>query len=231
MTAYRLLSFDLDGTLVDTAGEIAEAVNRTLESHGVRRRDPAQWIRYIGAGTRELMRRVTAQLVREQQWPADGRPFDELMRVFDGHYEATTGTSALPYDGCIETLERLQAAGLQLACVTNKEAHFARIVLEQQGLDRYFGLVIGGDTLPHKKPDAAVLQHVMRHFGAAPAETAHVGDSATDVQAAKNAGVAAWALPHGYNGGEPISSADPDRLFPDLPSIADAVLAPEPAGA
>lgn len=222
----RLISFDLDGTLVDTAGEIAEAVNRTLESLGLPRREPSQWVRHIGAGTRELMRRVSAQLAAEGGWPADAPAFDAMMAVFDRHYEATTGTDAQPYAGCHDMLDRLQAAGVQLACVTNKEAHFAHIVLDQHGLDRYFGLVIGGDTLPQKKPDAAVLVHVMRHFGVDAAATAHVGDSATDVQAARNAGVAAWAVPHGYNGGLPIETADPDRLFPDLPSIAHAVLAP-----
>jgi phosphoglycolate phosphatase len=119
----------------------------------------------------------------------------------------------------------MRAAGVGLACITNKEERFARQVLDAHGLTGYFGLLIGGDTLPVKKPDRAVIAHALAAFGVETAQAAHVGDSRTDVLAARNANVAAWAVPYGYNAGEPIEASQPDRLFDRLPDIARHVLA------
>lgn len=93
------------------------------------------------------------------------------------------------------------------------------------GQDDPFDLVVGGDPLPARKPDRAVLDPVVRHFGAAHAETAHVGDSRTDMDAARNAGVSAWGVPWGYDAGDPIESAQPHRIFGSLPDVAGYVLA------
>jgi phosphoglycolate phosphatase len=135
-----------------------------------------------------------------------------------------TGSQAVPYAGCIEALERLRGAGLKLACVTNKESVHARRVLEVTRIHSYFDLLVGGDTLPQKKPHASVLQHVASVFGTTTARIVHVGDSATDVAAARNAGVAAWAVPYGYNAGLPIAESRPDRLVDSLQTVADQVL-------
>jgi phosphoglycolate phosphatase len=129
-----------------------------------------------------------------------------------------------PYEGAREALGRLTEAGVQLACVTNKEIRHARRVLEVTRLDHYFPLTIGGDSLPQKKPDASVLQYVAQFFASTPARLAHVGDSSTDVQAARNAGVAAWAVPYGYNGGAPIADANPERIFASLLEVAEQVI-------
>jgi len=221
---FRVLSFDLDGTLVDTAGEIAEAANRAIEEFGVPRRPVAEITRYIGAGTRELMNKVVAQILRERPLRAAQWPMEEVMGRFDHHYELTAGSTGKPYPGCDQALEALRSAGVRLTCVTNKEARFARKVLEATRLDRHFELLIGGDTLPHKKPDRAVIEHMLHALGARAEETAHVGDSRTDVQTARNAGVKAWAVPYGYNAGEPIEAAQPDRVFRDIAEVAAYVL-------
>ncbi len=89
--------------------------------------------------------------------------------------------------------------------------------------DRAPLLLIGGDTLPCKKPDASVLRHVLTEFGSTPGQAAHVGDSETDVAAARNAGVAAWAVPWGYNAGRPVAEAAPDRLFQSMSEITRLV--------
>ena len=227
---YTLLSFDLDGTLVDTASEIAEAANRALASHGIARR-PATEITYlIGAGAHELMRRLLARVFQESPRLADSVAVAAVLASMDEHYAVTTGSSAVPYGGCRETLQRLRAAGVKLACTTNKEMRHARRVLEVTRLDRYFDLVVGGDTLPEKKPHASVLRHVAATLQVGVDHCAHVGDSAVDVQAARNAGMAAWAVPYGYNAGVPIEDARPDRLFKTLPEVAEHVLLrPTPA--
>ena len=84
--------------------------------------------------------------------------------------------------------------------------------------------MVGGDTLPEKKPHASVLRHVAATLQVGVDHCAHVGDSAVDVQAARNAGMAAWAVPYGYNAGVPIADARPDRLFKTLPEVAEHVL-------
>ncbi|MEO7152822.1 MAG: HAD-IA family hydrolase [Burkholderiaceae bacterium] len=220
-----LVSFDLDGTLVDTATEIAEAVNRTLEAHAVARRRPDEIALLIGAGAQALMRRLYARCVADDAALAQRVPLQALLDGMDHHYAAVTGLLARPYPDCLDALARLRAAGVHVACVTNKEARHAHRVLQATGLADAFGLVVGGDTLAQAKPDARVLQHVARHFGTPLDRTAHVGDSSIDVQAARNAGVHAWAVPYGYNAGVPVAQAGPDRLFDSLAAVAEHVLA------
>ena len=221
---YELISFDLDGTLVDTASEIAEAANRALDAHGIARRPVAEITLLIGAGTRELMLKLLARCFLEQPALAERVRTGDVLSSMDEHYAMTTGTSAVPYGGCHEALADIKTIGVRLACVTNKESRHARRVLEAAQLHGYFDLVIGGDSLNEKKPHASVLHHVAAHFGVATARVAHVGDSSIDVQAARNAGVAAWAVPYGYNAGVPVAQAHPDRLFDSLPQVAAHVL-------
>lgn len=222
--SHDLVCFDLDGTLVDTASEIAEAANRALDSNGIPRRPAAEITLLIGNGTRELMLQLLASCyLADPSLASRVRPEDVLASM-DEHYAATTGTSAVAYGGTRDALRRLRAAGVQLACVTNKELRHAKRVLKATRLEDYFGLVLGGDSLPEKKPHASVLRHAARSLGADMRRTAHIGDSSIDVAAARNAGVAAWAVPYGYNAGVPIADAAPDRIFPTLAHAADWVL-------
>ena len=222
---YDLICFDLDGTLVDTASEIAEAANRALQSHGIARRPTAEITWLIGAGTRELMLNLLARCLLEQPELAGRVQPDAVLQSMDEHYAITTGSQAVPYGGCHDALEALRAAGVKLACVTNKELRHAHRVLKVTRLDDYFDLVIGGDSLPEKKPHRSVLRHVAQTLEVSLARTAHLGDSITDVTAARNAGVAAWAVPYGYNAGQPIADAKPDLLFDHLLAVSQHVLA------
>jgi phosphoglycolate phosphatase len=224
VTRWRLVSFDLDGTLVDTAGEIAESVHRTLDEFGLGRRTQKEITDLIGKGTPELMTKLMARVYTEQPGLERQLAFGTVFERFDHHYGQTAGQFCRPYPGCEATLERLRSAGVRLACVTNKEQRHAERVLAATGLTAWFPILIGGDTLPFKKPDPRVLLQVLDGHGIGVAQAAHLGDSVIDVETARRAGVAAWAVPHGYNAGVPIEHANPDRLFPDLPSVADWVL-------
>lgn len=221
---YTLISFDLDGTLVDTAAEIAEAANRTLAELGLPRRTVPDITRLIGHGAQALMRQLLAQALAQPPQTAPWWTVDAALRSFDIHYAQTVGSLATPYPGALQTLQRLRRHGLKLACVTNKELRHAQHVLRTQQLDGCFDLLIGGDSLPEQKPHASVLRTVVRQLGCTLGSTAHVGDSATDVAAARNAGVSAWAVPHGYNAGRPIQDSRPDKVFAQLDAIADHVL-------
>jgi len=222
--SHDLISFDLDGTLVDTAAEIAEAANRALQTHAIPRRPPAEITLLIGNGTRELMLKLLAKCFLNDPSLAARTSPDDVLASFDKHYADTTGTCALPYPGCNEMLAELKLAGVRLACTTNKELRHAKRVLQASRLDGYFDLLVGGDSLPEQKPHASVLRHVAERLGIATTRAAHLGDSAVDVAAARNAGLAAWAVPYGYNAGRPIEESRPDRLFRTLPEVAAHVL-------
>lgn len=224
-SGFELVSFDLDGTLVDTAAEIAEAANRALESHGVKRRPADEITLLIGAGTRELMLRLLARCFAEDPGLAQRVQPEAVLESLDIHYAAVSGSVAVPYPGCHQTLALLRASGVRLACVTNKELRHTLRVLQATGLAGAFDLIIGGDSLAEKKPHPSVLRHVAATLGASLARSAHVGDSSTDIDAARNAGVGAWAVPYGYNAGVPIEHARPDRLFQNLSEVASHVLA------
>ena len=222
MSGHRptILGFDLDGTLVDTAAEIAEAANLALQDVGLAPRPVPAIEKLIGAGTRELMLR----LLRSAPGAAEKVDADPALARFAFHYTAIAGTSCQPYEGCVAALDRLRAGGVRLACLTNKEERYSRSILEAVRIDAFFDVLVGGDTLPVRKPDRRVVEHVLLCLRGSAAAMAHVGDSATDVQTARNAGIAAWVVPYGYNGGEPIESARPDRIFANLAAVADHVL-------
>lgn len=220
----QAISFDLDGTLVDTAAEIAEAANRTLVEFGFEREPVARIQLLIGRGSHALMSAVLARALAERD---TARELDEVgvLARFDAHYADTTGELSAPYAGAHESLELLREHGVQLACVTNKEFRHARRLLHRHGLHRHFELLVGGDSLPWQKPDGRVLRTVARALNVSRSVMVHVGDSAIDVEASRNAGLRAWALPYGYNAGRPVAEAGPDALMPDLMSVAQAAMA------
>lgn len=219
------ITFDLDGTLVDTAAEIAEAVNRTLLDFGLAPRPLDEITALIGHGLHPLMVRLLQRLQVERPALIGRLLADEVLPVLDRHYAMTVGTQAQPYPGVPEALDMLLAHGVRLGCVTNKEGRHARRVLEVCGLASRLELLIAGDTLPEKKPHASVLQHAAQRLGVTADRLAHVGDSRTDIESACNAGAAAWAVPYGYNGGEPIEAAQPQQIFAGLAEVAAHVIA------
>lgn len=222
---HDAISFDLDGTLIDTAGEIVEAVNATLVEAGLPARSSSEVVNLIGNGLRALMMNLLARILLEQPALADRLHPEVLLHRVELIYAGLAGRTAQPYPGARQALVDLRAAGIRTACVTNKDGAFTQRLLEATGLAAHLDLVLAGDSLPHKKPHPSVLRTAAQRLGVATDRLAHVGDSRTDIEAARNAGVAAWAVPYGYNGGEPVAACQPMQLFTDLAEVARHVLA------
>lgn len=217
MKPLELVLLDLDGTLVDTAPELSDALNDTLARFGLPAVDPAQVPRWIGHGTQPLLVHTLAAQARVDA--AAVRASDCLPLVqaeFRRCYALRCGTRSTLYPAVRRTLAALRARGVALALVTNKEACFVRPLLAAHGLAALFDRVVCGDTLPTRKPDPAGARDCLRHFGVNAQRALFVGDSAVDVATARAAGIAVWAVPYGYNAGEPIALSAPDRVIDDL---------------
>lgn len=209
----RLVMFDLDGTLVDSVPDLAAAVDAMLLSLG---RSPAgseQVRNWVGNGARVLVRRALAgDLQHEGVAEADA---EQALEVFLAAYANSHGLSAI-YPGVRETLKWLKQQGIEMALITNKPERFVGPLLDDLRIGRYFRWIIGGDTLPQQKPDPTALLHVLKMAGVSPGEALFVGDSRSDVLAAKAAGVACIAMSYGYNHGRPIAEESPALVIDDL---------------
>ncbi len=215
-----LVMFDLDGTLIHTSPEITDAVNDALRELGLPEITQQQVDSWIGRGTRDLLSQAIAHgtgVAPESVRAAAA--FVEQVAVFDKHYYQRCGTRSFLFPQVRETLVALRERGIKLAIVTNKEARFTRPVLDFHAMQPLFDWVVSGDTFPVKKPDPTGLLHCMAHFGVPAARALFVGDSSIDVATARNAGVPVWALPYGYNLGQPVVDSHPDRLIQDISEL------------
>lgn len=217
---FDLIMFDLDGTLIETAPEIADAVNDTLQALGLAPVEQERVDRWIGHGTRELLIQALAfRQGRSADAVRNGPDFAASEALFGRFYQERCGTRSHLYPQVRQVLQALQAQGVKLALVTNKEERYTRAVLDAHALTPLFERVICGDTLPVKKPNPLAITDCLLRYGVAPERALFVGDSSIDVATARNAGVAVWALPYGYNMGEPIEACRPDRVIPDVSAL------------
>ena len=210
---------DLDGTLLDTAADIAVAVNAMLVEHG-RPPLPEALVRsYIGRGTANLVRRC---------FGPETAP-EGALECFRRHYQQSNGRFARPFPGVVEGLARLREKGLRLACVTNKPEIFVTPLLKLMKLDGWFDYVVCGDTLARCKPDPLPLTHTCEHFGIAPQEALMIGDSMNDVEAARAAGCPVVCVPYGYAEGRQMRAEDCDAIVPTIEAAAWLVAPARPS--
>ena len=220
---FELVMFDLDGTLVDTAPEITDAVNAQLADLRLPPVAESSVRRWIGQGARRTLEQALQNSGRYRALP-DGNVGTRLVKEFMRHYEAHCGTRSRVYDGVGQTLRVLSGDGVKLAVVSNKEERYAREVIAAHDLLDYFDLLVSGDSLPVKKPDPLPIRHCMERLGVKPARALMIGDSEIDVAAARNAGVAVWAVSYGYAEAQAIKSAKPDRIINSFAAITDAFM-------
>ncbi|MBK1695480.1 phosphoglycolate phosphatase [Chromatium weissei] len=222
MLQPKMVLCDLDGTLVDSVPDLTFCVDAMMEQLGRPPCGEAAVRTWVGNGVERLVRRaLTGRLDGEP----DEADYAAAYPIFVALYAANTSTRSMLYPGVSEGLEFLRNAGYPLGCVTNKAAQFTEPLLQQMGIENYFELVISGDSLPRKKPDPMPLLHAARHFGVAPTDALMIGDSGTDVKAARAAGFRIICMRYGYNHGVDIREAQPDAVIDSLDELRELIAA------
>jgi phosphoglycolate phosphatase len=211
--ASKLFIFDLDGTLVDSVGDLAAAVNLTRAEFGLGPVSVQTVGGYVGDGIRVLMARAL------QDKP--GADLDRAVRLQKEFYLAHLCDLTRPYPGVPEGLERLRTAGHALALATNKPTDVTETLLEKLGLRARFAAVYGGGSVPELKPHPAMLEAIMGRLGFGPGATWMVGDNRTDLEAARRAGVRSVLMSYGI--GEP-GPEKPDLVFETFADFTDYMM-------
>ena len=215
----KAVVIDLDGTLLDTIGDLAGAANSMRLELGLAPLDPDVIKTFVGKGITNLVSRT----LTDGGGNLDQAALNASVAVFERHYALCLTATSRPYPGAEKGLQALRAKGLRLGCITNKAARFTRPLLESAGLAGYFEIVLSGDSLPRKKPDPLPLLHAARFFNVEPRELLLIGDSVNDVQAARAAGCPVFVVPYGYNEGQDIRALDYDVLIAGLDEAAKFV--------
>ena len=215
---FQAVILDLDGTLVESAGEIAAALNQVLLELGLPALALSRVEALIGRGVRVLVERALGDSGSD----ADR---DRAVERFEAEYEKVVGRHAGLFAGVMAGLEALHERGIPLAVVTNKPRFFTRKLLERLRIDHFFAAVVAGDDGIRKKPHADMLLAACEKMGTVPAQTLMLGDSDNDVAAARAAGCPVWCVPYGYNEGKSAESLDCDRIVPSLEAAAKHIRA------
>ncbi|KRC21062.1 phosphoglycolate phosphatase [Acidovorax sp. Root219] len=217
---------DLDGTMVDTLGDFAEALNRMLRELALPAIGAEHIEHMVGKGSEHLLRSVLGHVLASGGQAADAAQVESLYPAawvsYQKHYLDINGQYAQVYPGVVAGLQALQAAGLRLACLTNKPTEFAVPLLKAKGLHGYFSQVFGGDSFERKKPDPLPLLKTCEALGSTPARTLMVGDSSNDAQAARAAGCPVVLVTYGYNHGQPVRAVDADGFVDALQELKNA---------
>ena len=221
----RGVLIDLDGTLMDTAPDLAAAANRMRADVGLPPLPLARIAAFVGKGAEVLVHRA---LTDDPDGRADAAAFARGRAAFYAHYHFENGRQAVVFDGVPQALAQLQARGLRLACVTNKPREFTLPLLARMALAPLFDTVVAGDEVAEKKPHPALLLEACRRLGLRPAEVILIGDSVNDAQAAHAAGCGCLLVETGYNEGEGVAALAGapglDAIFATLAEAARWVL-------
>ncbi|WP_019625081.1 phosphoglycolate phosphatase [Thioalkalivibrio sp. ALJT] len=212
----RMILIDLDGTLIDSVPDLAYSVDAMMRELGLPERGEAAVRNWVGNGVERLVKRA---LLNALDGEPDPEVFERALPVFMRIYQENTAGRSPLYPGVREGLDQLKAAGFRLGCVTNKAERFTVPLLREKGILDDFEIVVAGDALPQKKPDPAPLLHAAKELGVDASEALMVGDSKSDVKAARAAGFQIVCMTYGYNHGCDIRAEDPDAVLDRLDEL------------
>ena len=215
----EMILIDVDGTLVDSVPDLAYCVDEMMTRLGKSPRGESAVRQWVGNGVERLVRRALIGQLDGEPSDAD---FTAAYPIFLELYQDNVSQRSRLYPGVREGLDALKAAGYRLGCVTNKAAQFTIPLLKDLGIHDEFGIIVCGDSLAEKKPHPLPLLHAAAHFGVNPAQAMMLGDSKSDVTAARAAGFQIVCMSYGYNHGEDIRDYHPDAVidsFVELPPL------------
>jgi phosphoglycolate phosphatase len=213
---YQCLLFDLDGTLVDSRIDLANAINLTLVELGLNNLPDDRVISFVGEGARLLVERA---LRSTQKAEPSSTEIDRALKIFERHYREHLLDRTTIYPEVEETLESL--ARIPKAIVTNKPYEFTIALLEGIGLRKHFAIILGGDSLPERKPSPQMLLEAARRSSAEPARSLMIGDSRVDIAAGKAAGMETCGYLSGFRGRAELVEAGADYLIGRFGELRD----------
>jgi phosphoglycolate phosphatase len=216
----ELVMFDLDGTLVDTAPDLAWSIDFTLEQLNLPARGEDKVRAWIGSGIEGVMKRALTNNFNGQP---DATLLEQALSIFMQSYYDNIHVRGSIYPGVLEVLNYLQTNDFKIACVTNKGSRFTNKLLTELELIETFGLIVSGDTLPVKKPEPEPLLHTTAHFQVSTDAALMVGDSITDINAARAAGIQVLGVSYGYNKGQDIRLMDVDAVVDNIVDLTTLI--------
>lgn len=218
MKSKKLIIFDLDGTLIDSAKDLALSINYMLEQVGHQTFSEETIDLWVGNGAQTLVKRALSgsETINEN---IDEELFEKSLTIFLDYYKNNLCVKTAPYPHVETTLKKLYSHGYYMAIVTNKPYDFVQPILKTLDIEKYFSYYIGGDSLSLKKPSPEPLLHVCQKLGISYKNSIMVGDSKNDILAANAANMQSIAVSYGYNYGEDISMYNPDITIDDFSDI------------
>lgn len=221
-TDKKAILFDLDGTLINSAPDLARAVNHMLKTLDRDTFSEDVIDGWVGNGAQTLVNRALSGQ-REVDTNLDVSFATEALDIFLTFYGQNLCVDTVTYPNVPSTLKALKAKGYRLSIVTNKPFAFVEPILEGLGLDGLFELILGGDSLPQKKPDPAPLLHVCETLNVGVEMCVMVGDSKNDILAANACAMQSIGVTYGYNYGEDISIYEPDVIVDDFAKLLESL--------
>jgi len=218
MDKPAMVLIDVDGTLVDSVPDLAYCVDEMMKRLDMPVHGEAKVRNWVGNGVERLVRRA---LIGQLDGEPDEALYEQAYPVFIELYRDNTSKRSCLYPGVKEGLDYLKSEGYQMGSVTNKAAQFTEPLLRDLGVYDYFSIVISGDTLPQKKPDPAPLLHAAKFFNVRPEQALMIGDSISDVKAARAAGFRIVCMTYGYNHGVDIREAKPDAVMDTMAELPE----------
>ncbi len=215
-----MVLIDVDGTLVDSVPDLAWCVDAMMRELGMPERGEKRVRHWVGNGVERLVQRA---LVNQLDGEPETELYEKALPIFRDLYSENTSKRSCLYDGVKQALDFLKTTGVRMGCVTNKASQFTLPLLQDLGVRDYFEIVICGDEVEHKKPHPLPLLMATEKLGTSPQASMMIGDSMSDVNAARAAEFQIVCMSYGYNHGEDISDYDPDAVIDSMDEIRDII--------
>ena len=216
----EMVLIDVDGTLVDSVPDLAYCIDEMMKQLDMPVRGEARVRHWVGNGVERLVKRGLINQL-------DGEPNETLyakaIEIFRELYAVNTSVRSCLYDGVPEAMEFLKSTGVKIGCVTNKASEFTLPLLKDLGISDYFETILCGDMVERKKPDPLPLIMSAEKLGVSPQASLMIGDSMSDVNAARAAKFSIICMSYGYNHGEDIRDYDPDAVIDTMTEIKDLI--------